>query len=807
MGIHAAQSSPFRGLVVLALVLAAATGRAQSTLELSSSSLAFTAARGGDSPPPRHSAVTSAVTERIEFTAEVEAVGGANTSWLALNLRRGTTPASIRVSIDQSGLGVGRYAARAVIRSGSRSIPIDVTLAVVEAAAVLRVAPAALRFDVGAATTGISEQSLFVGNAGGGDLSYTVAVVKGAAWLSVASPSGAAAANRQGLVRVAVNPGKAKPADYGVVRIQAGAGTVDVPVSVLRRQPGPILGVNLTALKFEARENQGNSNNRNILVLNLGDGSLDWQAEVLQGAEWLTLTMPTGRAMPDELGRLGLNANPGTLPAGAYYGLVRVSAPAAANGPQYIGAVLNVAPAADPPTPDPSPQGLFFVGDPQQEPPPNQPLRVFVSSRQPVQFQASASTSDGVDWLRVEPQSGVSSTDNTAMLRVTVNPGMLKPGVYAGEVTLAFANRTIRTTNITLVAPGNGSAALPAKGTRLAGSCIPTRLSLTQTGLVNNFSSPAAWPSPLIVRLADDCGAPVLNADVVSTFSSNDPPLPMALTNALVGLYSATWLPRGSGNVVVTTIASAPGLGIARAEIIGGVTGSQEAPVLYPGALLSNFNPQPGAPLAPGTPVQLFGSSLSSVTDSAGGLPLPLSIANTSMLIGPTRAPLYFVSPGQMNVQIPPELAADRRYAIAILVGNRYTVADPLVVAAAWPALIATGGVAVSQHADSSPVSSQAPARPGEEITISAAGLGVTNPAVAGGAVPPPGVTARVELMPTVTIGGRNATVRDAVLTPDVVGVYRIAVQVPAGLDAGNQDVEIEQNGVVSNRAVISVRP
>jgi uncharacterized protein (TIGR03437 family) len=791
---------------VFTALLVVSTGWAQNTIEVSDSSLTFTAIRGGDSPDAQNVAVTSAVTERIDFTIRVQAVQPADSSWLAINLQHGTTPARLRVSVDQRRLAAGNYEASVIVQSGSRSIPIDVRLTVVEAPPVPLVAPSSLRF-----TAGVSDDAtrlLFIRNAGGGDLSYSVTVVAGSEWLSVSPAAGVTAPNQPGLVRVTANRDNAKPADYGVLRVQAGTGSVDVPVSIVSRRQSPVLAVNLTGLKFEARENQGNSNDRNVLVLNLGNGDLDWQAEVLQGSEWLTLTMPSGRTRSDELGRLGLNADPGNLPAGTYYALVRVSAPGADSSPQYLSAVLDIRPATGPPDPDPSPQGLFFVGDPQQAAPPNQPVRLFVSSQDPVPFQASASTVDGSDWLKVAPTSGVTSTDNTAMLRVTVDPTILKPGVYTGDVTVAFADRTIRTTNITLVAPATSTPAAQAKqAIRDAGACTPARLSLTQTGLVNNFSSPAGWPNSLIVRLADDCGGPVLNANVVSTFSNNDPPLSMQLTNSQVGLYSATWLPRSKGNVVVTTTASAPGLGTTRTEIIGGVSQSQDAPVLDQGGIVSNFYPQAGAPLALGMPVQMFGSSLSSGIDSASGLPLPQSLSKTSMLIGSTLAPLFFVSPDQVNAQIPPELETDRQYATAILSGSKYTVGDPVVLAAVRPALIAADGVVLAQHADSSSVSSDSPAEAGELITLFAAGLGATDPAIAGGNVPPPGVTARVRQMPAVTIGGKDAPVQDAVLAPDIVGVYRIIIQVPSGLDAGSQAVVIQQQGVVSNQAGLTVGP
>ena len=136
---------------------------------------------------------------------------------------------------------------------------------------------------------------------------------------------------------------------------------------------------------------------------------------------------------------------------------------------------------------------------------PKGPFRIFVSSNTPVPFQASVSTADGADWLSVDQTSGFTSTQNTTVLNVTADASKLDPGVYTGDVTVSLPNRVIRTTNITIVVPNHGTAS-SAKGKSAAG-CVPSRLSLTQTGLVNSFDAPVAWPETLIVRLADDCGA------------------------------------------------------------------------------------------------------------------------------------------------------------------------------------------------------------------------------------------------------------------------------------------------------------
>jgi len=59
------------------------------------------------------------------------------------------------------------------------------------------------------------------------------------------------------------------------------------------------------------------------------------------------------------------------------------------------------------------------------------------------------------------------------------------------------------------------------------------------------------------------------------------------------------------------------------------------------------------APVAPGSIIAIFGSQLASTTAAAVGFPLPGDLKGTSVTINGTAAPLYFVSPGQINAQMP----------------------------------------------------------------------------------------------------------------------------------------------------------
>jgi uncharacterized protein (TIGR03437 family) len=61
-------------------------------------------------------------------------------------------------------------------------------------------------------------------------------------------------------------------------------------------------------------------------------------------------------------------------------------------------------------------------------------------------------------------------------------------------------------------------------------------------------------------------------------------------------------------------------------------------------------------PISPGSVVSIFGANLASTTATAQETPLPNVLAGTSVTINGLKAPLYFVSPGQINLQSPSSL-------------------------------------------------------------------------------------------------------------------------------------------------------
>jgi uncharacterized protein (TIGR03437 family) len=275
----------------------------------------------------------------------------------------------------------------------------------------------------------------------------------------------------------------------------------------------------------------------------------------------------------------------------------------------------------------------------------------------------------------------------------------------------------------------------------------------------------------------------------------------MKLTDPTAGVYSATWSPsKVSGAMTVTAHAAAPSLAATTVDFVGSVT-PNKVPVLATNGTLNNLNPIVGAPVAPGTVAQVFGSNLATSQAEPGVVPLPTTFNGTRMLAGSFEAPLYFLSDGQLNVQIPTELQPDKEYAIVVQANGGLTLPDTLVTAAATPGLISIG-----QHLDYSSIDSGSPAASEETIYLYLVGMGPTTPPVASGVGAPASPLANADNRPVIMIGGRQATILFAGLSPGSVGLYQVILTLPMGLPSGDLPIVVTQNGVTANAATLPVK-
>lgn len=63
-------------------------------------------------------------------------------------------------------------------------------------------------------------------------------------------------------------------------------------------------------------------------------------------------------------------------------------------------------------------------------------------------------------------------------------------------------------------------------------------------------------------------------------------------------------------------------------------------------------------PVVPGSIMAIFGTNLASGVYSAAATPLPTILGNTSVSMNGVPAPLFYVSPNQINAQVPSSLSS-----------------------------------------------------------------------------------------------------------------------------------------------------
>ncbi len=777
--------------------------RQESDLVLSLSEAAFRGSAGGSTPPSQSISVVSRLSRLTGYRVTQEP-----STWLRLlSGDEGSTPGHFVVGVVTTGLAAGTYRTNIRVEGVEtrQVIAVPVTLELNAAPPRIGLSPDGIRIDRSTPNENSAPNVVLTNAGGGGNVTFTASVVEGSAWLSITPTQGTVQPDGSVPIRFSVNSSRL-PFGFsrGLVRIVSTAGTTDLPVTVENPSQPRFLRLDPEGITVQARQGNGAPQpNRILRLVNPGSQPLSWTADVIGDSPWLRLGKRSGSIPANGSDPVDLAIDTAGLPPGIYYGRVQVTAPGAQNSPLDFVAVLRVVSPTEPPVPEPSPSGLLFVFAEGTTAPPVQTVQVHTSSATPIAYQAAPFTGEG-DWLVAEPATGVTSTQAPAAVQVRVSGANLKRGVYSGFVNFSLSSTLVRSVQVTTIVTPPVTRAAAESDRSLAG-CTPAKLVATHTGLVGNFSSPVAWPTPLAVRVVDDCGDPVSSAQVVANFSNGDPPLPLRLTDGRIGQYSATWTPGlSSSQLSITANVSESRLGAASTELIGTVTANR-APIIGRSAILHSFYPQIGAAVAPGNLVQILGSDLAA-SETTATFPAPTTLGGVTVLVGGRPAPLLYVSPTQINAQLPFGLVTETSHAVLVASGTALATPQTASLNSVQPGIASDAdATALARHADGSPVTASNPALPGQTIQIYLAGLGPTTPDVPAGAVAPADPPALVREPVTVTVNGSAAATAFVGLAPGLVGVYQIDFTVPAGLGPGTAELIVEQGGRASNTVRIAI--
>jgi len=231
-------------------------------------------------------------------------------------------------------------------------------------------------------------------------------------------------------------------------------------------------------------------------------------------------------------------------------------------------------------------------------------------------------------------------------------------------------------------------------------------------------------------------------------------------------------------------------------------------PYIVPAGILNGVGETPSASVAPGSIISIFGQSLASVVQVGPVNPLAQSIAGTIVTINDSILPLLFVSPQQINAQLPSSLT-DGTYTLVVQNTGQPEISGTLTVARNAPGLffstIGSTAYAMAFHQDGSMVTTNAPAAGGETISVLGTGFGPYQKPIFDGffpSNPPPAVADPVVLL----VGGINLTSKSTA-APGFTGVVTTQFQVPGGLPAGTSvPVLVTINGVDSNTVMLPIQ-
>ncbi|HYP07471.1 MAG TPA: IPT/TIG domain-containing protein [Bryobacteraceae bacterium] len=216
----------------------------------------------------------------------------------------------------------------------------------------------------------------------------------------------------------------------------------------------------------------------------------------------------------------------------------------------------------------------------------------------------------------------------------------------------------------------------------------------------------------------------------------------------------------------------------------------------------ASFTPR----IAPGSLISIFGTDLATTQASATSVPLPTNLGGTSVTVGGKEAPLVFVSPGQVNAQMPYELTEGTSAPVVVTVNGVASPQRNVQVVKAAPGIFQFGEKrAVVQNADFSVNTAENPAAANSYVIAYLTGGGNVDNAVNTGRPASAEPLSRPRAAVTATVGGVGAEVAFAGLTPGFIGLMQVNLKVP-GLPAGTHPLLITVDGVQSNAAMITVR-
>jgi uncharacterized protein (TIGR03437 family) len=502
---------------------------------------------------------------------------------------------------------------------------------------------------------------------------------------------------------------------------------------------------------------------------NIGDGTLNLTAS--SSVSWLTATVGTNTVCGLSGGcyPISIALNTSSLATGTSTGTVTVADPNALDSPQSITVIVEV--GGDVPgsltfyvAPGGTTSSSFTTGS---------AVKTTVSASTPW-LTVSSATSQGITTVTVQATASSSMAASAYNGTVTISGSKFAPDNQQVSVTLNVTAEPIvqassSTVSFTIAQGANAQTTAIAVTDAGQGT-------LTISGVTAAAANSGTW---LTVAFA-----PGPSDSTVITITADPTGLTPNTYTGTVTIASNAVNPSVVIPVELTVVAQGPPLASAGGVVNNGTFGANE-------------------PLAQGDIVAVFGSQFT-YGDAQGATSLPLqTIMNgVQVLVNGTAAPIYYVSPGQINFEIPIDASTANGGGGTVQVVRNGQPGNLVYVdinAQAPRFIVYDGGYGIMTTPQGALTGiPSSPVKVGDTIVIYALGLGPTSPPVASGTASPSSPLAKVPGTTQVCFGVESpfhqspcATALFSGLTPGFVGLYQINVTIPAGIPSGNSTISL----------------
>jgi uncharacterized protein (TIGR03437 family) len=429
----------------------------------------------------------------------------------------------------------------------------------------------------------------------------------------------------------------------------------------------------------------------------------------------------------------------------------------------------------------------------------NRELRVANLSSAPVTYRIEVQPGDADSNARVTVNGNTSlsvqvNPEQAARLTVALSGSLPRPGLYEGVIRVQGAG-------------GSSELRIPyhyGVGSGRARNIFP----VAGDGSIGTAGRPL--PDLLILKLVDEFGLPVSNVDVQFRVTQGGGRIVQA--DARTDRYgiAAADADLGPNAGDQTYTATAAGL------TVSFLAGARPEPAINEGGIVNGASFARGRTLAPGAIASMFGDFLAEATRGAMRLPLPMALYHTSVSFDypdsglSVAGRLFFVSPNQINVQVPWEFAGLPFAMVKVRINDSVSAVYRLELSDYSPGVFEyeTGGekFGVVTHANGQLVTPSNPAQAGETVVVYCTGAGPVDTRQATGEAASASPLARTRVTPTATLDGEPAEVLFSGLAPGFVGLNQVNLTLPRSARSGTRDLVLTANGIPSNTVKLAIR-